>query len=195
MKYKIIIAVVIVVVVAGGIVLAMHHNSSNNQVQSLNQNSNATAQSANTSSQAQAPAQPAATTTNTTVNQITPQPKTATPSPTPPGQPLQPSAEPQVPPPPIPATDNFSTSADDSSASPDTFTAHAGDNVKLTLNVKTTGVYYGGLDFRSSVVNSGTILPGSSKTLSFTAGQSFDIHAFWPSSGVEKTTAIHIVVQ
>lgn len=132
--------------------------------------------------------------------------QTATPAPVqkqdqtmPPAQqpaPTQTQTQPAPPPPaPTTKTESLSTTADDSVASPDTLTVNKGDTVNLTLNVKTTGVYYGGLDFRSSVFNSGTVLPGQNKTVSFTADQSFDIHCFWPSSNVEKAAVIHVVVK
>lgn len=102
----------------------------------------------------------------------------------------------QTPPPPSPpAVKNFSVTADDSVATPSTITVNRSDKVNLTLSVSTSNVYYGGLDFRSSVVNSGTILPGASKTVSFTADSSFTINCFWPSSGVEKTSHIDVVVK
>ncbi len=67
--------------------------------------------------------------------------------------------------------------------------------INLTFNVKSTGVYYAGLDFRSSVVNTGTILAGDSKTVSFTASESFEFIPYWPGSGVRKGYTIKINVQ
>jgi len=93
-----------------------------------------------------------------------------------------------------PKIENISTAVNDTSAETSTFNIAAGDLINLTVKVKTTGVYYGGLDLRSNVVSTNTILPGQSKTVSFLASKSFDIHAFWPSSEVEKTTVIHMVV-
>lgn len=58
--------------------------------------------------------------------------------------------------------------------------------VQLTFNVRSENVYYGGLDFRGGPVDSGTILPGGSKTVTFTAESDFTITAYWPSSGVVK---------
>ncbi|MBI4049245.1 MAG: hypothetical protein HY395_00285 [Candidatus Doudnabacteria bacterium] len=113
-----------------------------------------------------------------------PSPSSETPLP-PPAQP--PSTPPATPPaPPSSEQKNFSVSADDYSVSPGTITVKKGSKVNLTFNVKTQGVYYGGLEFRSDVVNTGAIAPGGSKTVTFTAQESFTFAAFWPASNVDK---------
>lgn len=121
-----------------------------------------------------------------------PPPPVPIPRPTPP-----PPAPLPVPPPPAPTpvTQNFTVVADEAVATPSSITAIKGATVNLTIQVKTEGVYYGGIDYRSSVVNSGTIYAGQSKTVTFTANQSFTLIPFWPSSGVEKQSKINIVVQ
>lgn len=113
------------------------------------------------------------------------------PSPTPKPTPT-PAPVPQPPPAP---TKNFSISANDSSATPSTITVAAGTKVNLTINVLTEGTYFAGLEFRGSTINTGSIAPGSSKTISFTASQSFTLEAYWPSSSVKKSATISIVVQ
>lgn len=64
--------------------------------------------------------------------------------------------------------------------------AKKGENVEITYNVKSTNVYYGGLDFRGCGENSATILPGGSTLVKFTAETSCDIKSYWPASGVLK---------
>lgn len=90
---------------------------------------------------------------------------------------------------------SFELEADDSGASLTTIQVKKGTSVDITFKVKSAGVYYGGLDFRSSVVNSGTIKPGESKTISFTTEDSFDFVPFWPASNVRKPYTISIKVE
>src|SRR3989344_2910017 len=85
--------------------------------------------------------------------------------------------------------------ADDSGATPSEISVAAGTIVQLTFSVGTNNVYYGGLDFRSSVVSSGTIYAGTSKTVTFKANQSFEFTPYWPASGVAKNYKIKITVQ
>lgn len=85
-----------------------------------------------------------------------------------------------------PEIKDFTIEADDSSAAPGEISVSRGAKVNLTFKVKSTGVYYGGLDFRSSVINTGTILPGGSKTITFTVSESFVFTPYWPASGVAK---------
>ena len=69
-----------------------------------------------------------------------------------------------------------------------------GTIVEITFNVGSTNVYYGGLDFRSSVINSGTVYAGQAKTISFTAKNSFDFTPYWPASQVSKNYKISVMV-
>lgn len=138
---------------------------------------------------------------NPTTTPVTPSPNpttSITPTPTTPSTP-NPTPNPTAPtPPPTPTStphvDNFAVTADDYTATPAVISVKKGDTVNLTLKVSTENVYYGGLDFRSDVVNSGGITPGQSKTVTFTADQSFTIHCFWPSSGNEKQSQIQVNV-
>ena len=106
-------------------------------------------------------------------------PPTTTPTPTPPTATIQ----------------NFSITADDNTATPKEITVTKNAIAEITFNVSATNVYYGGLDFRSSVVNSGTIHSGESKTISFTATNSFEFTPYWPSSQVAKPYKIKVTVQ
>lgn len=121
----------------------------------------------------------------------TPAPSEApTPQPTP-----APSPEPTPQPPPLPPVESYTVTADDSSANPSTITVSKGATVNLTFQLKSTGVYFGGLDFRSSVINTGTINAGGSKTVTFTAQQSFNFTPYWPASNVAKGYTVSIVAQ
>lgn len=113
-------------------------------------------------------------------------PNPANPTPTPP------APNPTLPP---PAIKTFSISADDNGATPAGISVPKGTIVEITFNVSATNVYYGGLDFRSSVANSGTIQAGGSKTISFTANQTFLFTPYWPASGVAKGYTITVTVQ
>lgn len=94
------------------------------------------------------------------------------------------------------AAKQFSISADDSSYSPTgSINVNKGDIVRITFNVKTTGVNFGGLDFRSSEFDTGTIKPGGSKTVEFVADSSFSISSYWPGSNTKKPYTIEVVVQ
>ena len=71
---------------------------------------------------------------------------------------------------------------------------HAGNTVNITFTVLTQNVSFGGNEVKSSVFNTGKISPGASKSVSFTATDSFDAKAFWPSSSVLKGT-LNITVE
>lgn len=98
-------------------------------------------------------------------------------------------------PPPAPTIQTFSITADDSTATPSEISATKGAIVEITFNVSAINVYHGGLDFRSSVVNSGTVFSGQSKTISFTATQSFSFTPYWPSTNIAKGYTIKVTVQ
>ena len=68
-----------------------------------------------------------------------------------------------------------------------------GSKVKLTFVVRTSGVYYAGLDFRSSKFSTSRIDPGGSTTVEFTADESFEFKSYWPATGVLKATGRVIV--
>ncbi len=90
---------------------------------------------------------------------------------------------------------NLSVTADESAATPPQFKVARGTTVNLTFNVKNEGVYYGGIDFRSSVISTGTIYAGQSKTITFSANQSFNFLSYWPASNVQKNATVKILVE
>lgn len=118
-----------------------------------------------------------------------------TPSPTPVPAPAPSPTPAPTPVPPPPPVESYSVSADDYSVIPGTISVKAGTKVNLTFNVKSTNVYYGGLEFRSSVVNTGAIPPGGSKTVAFTAQNTFEFAAYWPASNVDKGYRLLITVK
>lgn len=96
--------------------------------------------------------------------------------------------------PPPSAVQSFSVTADDNGATPLEITVAKGTIVDLTFNVSAQNVYHGGLEFKSSVINTGTIQPGGSKTVAFTANDSFSFTPYWPDSGVKKDYTIKVTV-
>lgn len=72
-------------------------------------------------------------------------------------------------------------------------TAPKGSKIKLTFFVRKTNVYYGGLEMRSNVFKTGTIKPGESKTVEFTANESFEFTSWWPLSSVQKSKGMVVV--
>lgn len=126
------------------------------------------------------------------------QTKPATPTQTTPTQPskIQPAPTTTPTQQPTTAVKEFSITADDASYSPSgSINVKRGDKVKITFNVKTSGVRFGGLDFRSSEFDTGTIKPGNSKTVEFVADKSFSISSYWPGSNTKKPYTIQVVVQ
>ena len=62
-----------------------------------------------------------------------------------------------------------------------------GTPLDIEFTVRTTDVYYGGLDFRGCDANAAA-QPGKTATLSFTPTESCLVKSYWPSSGVLKDT-------
>jgi len=123
-------------------------------------------------------------------------PKTTAPALPPPPPPVEPPALPPPPPEPQkPIIKQFTVEADDRDATPSEISVDAGDTVEITFMVKTTNVYFGGLDFRGGPVDTGTIDPGESKTVSFEAEETFKIIPYWPSSGTKKSYRITVAVK
>jgi len=82
----------------------------------------------------------------------------------------------------------FTIEGDDLGLYPETITVNKNDKVKITFKVRNENVYYGGLDFRSEFFDTGKVLPGSIKTVEFTAQETFSYKSYWPSSNKLKAT-------
>ena len=93
-----------------------------------------------------------------------------------------------VPPPVLLKT--FIIEADDAGFYPNgNLTVNKGDTVKITFKVRSTGVYFGGLDFRGApYFTSPKVLPGGETTVEFTADQSFTYSSYWPASSILKSS-------
>lgn len=95
----------------------------------------------------------------------------------------------------IPQTKKFTVNASDENADLKMINVNKGDVVELTFNADKATTYHGGLDFRSSVKNTGTVMPGQSKTITFIADSSFSFTPYWPESNIKKPYTIDIVVK
>ena len=93
----------------------------------------------------------------------------------------------------LPGITEVAIKADDTSMSPSEIRVKKGTRVKITFHVSETGVYYGGLDFRSSKFNTSQILPGGSTTVVFVVDESFEFKSYWPATGVLKAMGRVIV--
>lgn len=93
-----------------------------------------------------------------------------------------------------PASESFTVNGNDQTADVTTITVKKGTIVHITFGADAGTTYHGGLDFRSSVISTGTIAPGSTKTVTFTANQSFSFTPYWPSTNIAKPYTIKIVV-
>lgn len=83
----------------------------------------------------------------------------------------------------------FTLEADDSGFYPTSeITVEKGSEVELTFKVRTSNVYYGGLQFISSKFNTGSVKPGESKTVEFIADEPFAFTSYWPLAGVAKAS-------
>ncbi len=60
--------------------------------------------------------------------------------------------------------------------------------VIFTFKVRNSGVYFGGLDFRSSKFQTSQVKPGGETTVEFVADEAFTISSYWPSSSRLKAT-------
>jgi len=94
---------------------------------------------------------------------------------------------PEMPPP----VTEFPIEADDrgfyiNGADTGSISAGSGEELKITFNVRTTNVYYGGLDFRGCGQDTEKVSPGGSTTVEFTAASTCTITSYWPSSSRVK---------
>lgn len=94
-----------------------------------------------------------------------------------------------------PSPRSFTVNASDTGADLTTISVAKGTSVTITFKADPNTTYYGGLDFRSSVVNTGTVASGGSKTVTFTANTSFSFQPYWPSTNTAKPYTIDINVQ
>ncbi|MFZ8806380.1 MAG: hypothetical protein ACO2OW_02290 [Minisyncoccia bacterium] len=76
--------------------------------------------------------------------------------------------------------------ADDYSFYPSSLEFTKGAKVKLYLYVRSSNVYYGGLDFRSEKFKTEPVRPGQNTEVEFIADKDFIIESYWPLSNVKK---------
>ncbi len=82
-----------------------------------------------------------------------------------------------------------------SGVSTEKISVSSGDKVTLTFKLESGSMDTGGLEFKSSVINTGTIKPGEMKSVTFTAVKSFTITPYWPNSNVRKPYSIYVEVK
>lgn len=75
------------------------------------------------------------------------------------------------------------------------FEVNKGTEVRLTLNVMDTNVDPTGLEFKSGVINTGQILPNTSKTITFVAQESFVLTPYTALTNNPKPYSINIIVK
>jgi len=93
-----------------------------------------------------------------------------------------------------PEFQEYVVEADDLGLYPKEINLSKGENVRIIFKVRSEKVYYGGLDFRSSIWgDTGTVLPGNETSVEFTADASFTYTSYWPTSGVKKATGTIVV--
>jgi len=84
--------------------------------------------------------------------------------------------------------------ADDSGFYPSSeISVPKGAKVTLEFKVRSTGVYFAGLDFRSDKFKTKSIAPGSSVKVEFVADESFKFTSWWPASDRLKATGRVVV--
>jgi hypothetical protein len=76
--------------------------------------------------------------------------------------------------------------ADDYGFYPSNLEFTKGAKVKLYLYVRSSNVYYGGLDFRSEKFKTEPVRPGQKTEVEFIADKDFIIESYWPLSNVKK---------
>lgn len=93
-----------------------------------------------------------------------------------------------------PAAMHFAVNGNDATADLKTITVKKGTPVSITFGADSGTTYHGGLDFRSATLSTGTITPGSTKTISFTANSNMTFTPYWPSTNIAKPYTINVVV-
>ncbi|HSU73002.1 MAG TPA: cupredoxin domain-containing protein [Candidatus Binatia bacterium] len=110
-------------------------------------------------------------------------PAPAAPAQTTPTPPLTPTATPSTP----SQSTTVTIEADDKGFYPtNTITVPKGQKAVVTFKVRDTRVYYGGLQIKGPLFNTGDIKPGASATVEFTPTSDSTFASYWPSSGVKK---------
>lgn len=94
-----------------------------------------------------------------------------------------------------PTGTDFTINANDTSADIESVSVKKGDTIKVTFKVDQSGVYHGGLQFKSDVVSSEGIAPGQSGTVTFVADKSFNFTPYWFQGQVKKDYLISVKVQ
>ena len=95
---------------------------------------------------------------------------------------------------PVPEEKEFTIEADDKGLYPNSITVKKGDKVKIIFQVRSEGVYFGGLDFKSTLWGStGKVLAGGSAVVEFTADQAAEFKSYWPASNRLKATGQVVV--
>ena len=102
-----------------------------------------------------------------------------------------PAQAPAPEPEPEPSVQEFSILADDSGFYIDgskvsSIQVSSGNSAKINFTVSTSNVYYGGLQIKGCGQDSGSISPGSSKTIEFSPSVACTLTSYWPLSGVVK---------
>lgn len=69
----------------------------------------------------------------------------------------------------------------------DRITSISGGNVSITFQVRESGVYFGGMDFRGCGITSGGTKPGKNVTVEFMLNSNCTITSYWPSSNEIKS--------
>lgn len=93
-----------------------------------------------------------------------------------------------------PTAKHFTVNGNDQSADVTSISVKKGTPVTITFGADAGSTYHGGLDFRSSVVSTGTVAPGTTKTVSFTADHSFSFTPYWPATNIAKPYSITVTV-
>ena len=110
------------------------------------------------------------------------------------GKETQPPASTPPTAPPGAPTKTFKIELDDAGIYPNSITVKKGDVVEVDFMSRAQGTYYGGLDVRDGVWGANVfVATGKTKSVTFTADQSFSFKTYWPSSGVYKATGQVVV--
>lgn len=96
---------------------------------------------------------------------------------------------------PTTSTNSFTVVAGQQASNPQVITVNNGSQVQITFQVDQDTTSHGGLEFRSPMVSTGVIKPGTSKTVKFTASKSFSFTPYWPDTNEPNDYTIDVVVK